>query len=133
MPKNLLAEIEDDTDHHCKWEGRDFTWAQVFIWTGIITSIASSILATGVFTVEKWVTVIVAALPAAVIVIDKTFKFASRASWHALYRASLNGLRRGLTFEGVPEKEISERRSKLEIEMEKLFPALDSGTIGSKK
>ena len=133
QPESLLQELEADIIHHEKWEGRDFGWAQVFVWIGIVTSIVASLHAAGAFTIDKIYGAVIAAIPGAVLVIDKTFKFAARASWHALYRASLKALFRRLRDESAPVGTVSAERSKLEVEMERMFPPLDSGALGSKK
>ena len=134
QPITLLDEIEQDIDHHTKWEGRDFSSAQIFLWIGIVASVAASLHAAGAFAIDnKLCGAVLAAIPGVVLIIDKTFKFAARASWHALYRASLKSLFRKLRNESAPINTVSAERSKLEFEMEKMFPPLDSGSLTGKK
>lgn len=129
----LISEIIQDIDHHKKWEGRDFSWAQIFVWIGIIASVAASLNATGVLPItDKLYSAVLAVIPGAVLIVEKTFRFSARASWHALYRASLNGLYRKMRDEGISSGIVSVERSKLEFEMEKMFPTLDPNSLGSK-
>lgn len=127
QPKTLAEEIELDIDHHRKWEATDLNLAQIFIGIGILSSIASAVVATNKFNVDEFYGVILAAIPGAVLVVDRTFKFSGRAAWHALYKASLKSLFRRLRDENADVKLISSERSKLEMQMEKMFPPLDSG------
>jgi hypothetical protein len=123
----------EDTEHHKKWERRDFPLAQIFVWVGIVTSVAASLHAAGAFTLEKLSAAVLAAIPGAVLVVDRTFKFAARASWHAVYRASLKALYRKLRDEKATDASISPEKSKLKIEMEKMFPPVESSSLGGKK
>ena len=133
LPKTLREELEKDIDHHWKWSGRDFAWAQIFIWLGIVASIAASLNAAKAFELCKLHGAILAAIPGAVLVVDRTFKFASRASWHSLYVAYLKALHRRIRDQGETEAIVSPDKSKLNIEMEKMFPPLDAAGIGAKK
>jgi hypothetical protein len=128
----LRAELEALILHHRKWEFRDFLSAQVFVWVGIGASVASTLYASGVLDIGRQTAAIVGAMPGVIIVVDKTFKFAARASWHAKYRASLNSLFRKLRDEHAPAPTVSQSFSKLEIDMEAIFPPLDTTNIGGK-
>ncbi|MBA5689161.1 hypothetical protein [Rugamonas apoptosis] len=131
------TELEDELKtliaHHKKWEGRDFTWAQVFVWGGIIASGTSSIYGSGITEMGHFFAAVVGAIPGVLIVVDKTFKFSARASWHARYRAALNSLFRKLRDENSPVPPISQALSKLESEMERDFPPMDPEILGGKR
>jgi hypothetical protein len=133
LPQTLKEELEKDIEHHSKWSRRDFAWAQIFIWVGIVASIAASLNAAKAFELCKLYGAILAAIPGAVLVVDRTFKFASRASWHSLYVAYLKALHRRIRDQGEQEGKVSPDKSKLDVEMEKMFPPLDAAGIGAKK
>jgi hypothetical protein len=128
----LRSELASQILHHRKWEFRDFLSAQVFVWIGIGASVASTLYASGVLDIGRQTAAMIGAAPGVIIVVDKTFKFAARASWHAKYRASLNGLFRKLRDEHLPASSVSQAFSKLEIDMEAIFPPLDTTNIGGK-
>ena len=128
----LRTELESEILHHRKWEFREFLSAQIFVWIGIGASVASTLYASGVLDITRHMAAMVGAAPGVIIVVDKTFKFAARASWHAKYRASLNGLFRKLRDENTPASSVSQAFSKLEVEMEAVFPPLDTSNFGGK-
>lgn len=128
----LRIELESQILHHRKWEFREFLSAQVFVWMGIGASMASTLYASGVLDIGRQMAAMIGAAPGVIIVVDKTFKFAARASWHAKYRASLNSLFRKLRDEHLPASSVSQAFSKLEIDMEAIFPPLDTTNIGGK-
>lgn len=128
----LRTELECEIRHHRKWEFREFLSAQVFLWIGIGASVASTLYASGVLDISRQLAAMIGAAPGVIIVIDKTFKFAARASWHAKYRASLNALLRRLRDEHTPASNVSQAFSKLEIDMEAVFPPLDTSNFGGR-
>lgn len=128
----LRTELASQILHHRKWEFRDFLSAQVFVWIGIGASVTSTLYASGVLDISRQVAAMIGAAPGVIIVVDKTFKFAARASWHAKYRASLNGLFRKLRDEHLPASNVSQAFSKLEVDMEASFPPLETSSIGGK-
>ena len=117
MARTLLSEIECKVKHHQVWEGRDFAWAQIFVWAGLIASTASSLYAGKVFDVDPRFAAVVAAVPGLVIVVDKIFKFLIRSQWHARFRIELDGLRRELLDQHAPEKDVSTKLTELERKM----------------
>lgn len=128
----LRTELASQVLHHRKWEFREFLSAQILLWIGIGSSLASTLYASGVLDISRQMAAMIGAAPGVIIVIDKTFKFAARASWHAKYRASLNGLLRRLRDENVAASNVSQAFSKLEIEMEAVFPPLDTSNFGGR-
>lgn len=128
----LRSELESEIRHHRKWEYREFVSAQVFVWIGIGASVASTLYASGVLDISRQAAAMIGAAPGVIIVVDKTFKFAARAAWHAKYRASLNGLFRKLRDENTPAPVVSQAFSKLEVDMEAMFPPLDTSSFGGK-
>ena len=85
MADDIQTEIQNMLDHHARWGGHDFNVAQALLWFGIIASVISSLSAGGVIPIPKIVATLIAALPGAVLLIDKTFKHSGRSAWHALY------------------------------------------------
>lgn len=130
MAEDLEAEITEALAEHARWQSHDFVFAQVLLWLGITASAISALYAAGVVDMWKWLGAVIAAIPGVVIVVDKTFKYSARSSWHAMYGASLRALKRDLRDRGVTRAEVADRLNKLELEMEKLFPPLDSGMLG---
>ena len=134
---DLRAEIQTKESEHRKWESSDFVRAQLTLWIGILTSIAASLNATGVIprpgcVSEKaaaLIAAVIAAIPAGVIVVDKTFKWSARSSWHRLYGIRLRMLLRSMDFGGVDAAMTSEKLGKVELEMHNTFPALDAGAL----
>jgi hypothetical protein len=130
--QDIRTEIEADLKSHRHWQQHDFNFAQLILWIAIVASTFAAITAAGALPLPKWLAAIVAALPGAVLVIDRTFKHGARSSWHALYAARLRGLNHGLRDRGVSVAEASKQLDELEVEMQKLFPSLDPGLLREK-
>ncbi len=130
MADDLELEIEKDLKKHARWQSHDFIVAQALMWMGIITSAVSALQAAGVMAMPNWAGAVFATIPGIVIVVDKTFKYSARSSWHAIYCTSLRALRRDLRDRGVSKADTADRYNKLEVEMAKLFPPLDSSNLG---
>jgi len=78
-------------------------------------SIAASILAAA-SQVDKWITAVVAVIPAAVFALTRIFNFERRAWAHWTKANKLHGLLRKLRYEGVDEKEASQEFTRIELE-----------------
>lgn len=134
---DLHTYIENSLIEHRRWESSDFVRAQCFLWLGILASIVASLNATGVIPRPHWLaedsaklfSAIVAAIPAAVIVIDKTFKWSARSSWHALFGIRLRAVLRGMDHRGLDITKASEEVDRIELDMHNTFPALDGSAL----
>jgi len=113
------SELEREIEKIEKREGR-FGWANYiaayFVATlALVGSVAASILIAA-FEVEKWITAVVAAIPAAVFALTRIFNFERRAWSHWRKANRLRGLLRKLRYEGVDAKVVSQEFSRIELE-----------------
>jgi hypothetical protein len=120
----LVEEIASKRKYHWLWEKYNFIVGQLLLWLAIAASIAASISAALKWTAHPQLMAIVAAIPAAVALIGKTFQHTARHSWHSLFRTRLSSLERAIRDQNLPIKEASERLNALEEDMENRFPPL---------
>jgi hypothetical protein len=122
----LLKELETELDSHARWQGHDFVLAQTLLWIGIGASALSSLLvAMKLPNVPQWLAITLPALPGIALVVDKTFKYAARSAWHAIYGVRLKALLRELNYRAGTENDVSKLLDELQSEMQALFPPLD--------
>lgn len=120
LQKMLTRQMRDQT-----WEKWDFIIAQCLLWLAILSSFISAIVVAG-DQASKMVSALLAAIPATVIVIDKSFSFARRSRWHSLMYLRLDELVNDLQFRSRPVEEVAAKLSKLRLEMEQSFPAMST-------
>jgi hypothetical protein len=77
--------------------------------------IAAVLAATGV---TSWVTAIVAGLPGMCTSLQRIVDFRGRAAWYFVCAARRRAFSRSLAYEGMPVKDVSQRLSEFEIDME---------------
>jgi hypothetical protein len=101
--QELQKEIEKSIKHRRTYELMDFRLAHIFLWASIIASFASSIIiASGLQTEKNKIFIaIIAGIPGLIILIDKTFDFATRAVWGATFRIELEELKDKLVFKKI--------------------------------
>jgi hypothetical protein len=119
-------DLEQEIDKIRSDEKR-FGWlnscAQYFVATlALVGSIAASILAA--FDAPRWLTAVVAAIPAAVAAITKVFPFEARALAHWKKEFRLHGLLSKLRYEGVDPKAVSEEFREIELKTFDEWPLL---------
>ena len=120
LQKILTRQARDE-----KWDRWDFILAQGFLWPAILSSFVSAIVvAAG--EMPKMFAALLAAIPATVIVVDRSFSFARRSKWHSLMYLRLDELVNDLQFRGRPTDEVAAKLSKLRLEMEASFPAMST-------
>jgi hypothetical protein len=131
----LIDDLETKRAFHAKWRNWDFMRAQVQCSVGIAAAIASSFLI-GLGEVPtsrwKWLWALIAVLPAAVVLIDRTFKHSARSNWHALYEEKMESFIRRLRDQNASPDSISKELDKFAENMHKLFPSFDSSHIPTK-
>jgi hypothetical protein len=132
VDQTLQDELALSEKAHMRHQAWDFRKAQILLWLGILASVTASLTAAGAFDLEAWQSAVIAAIPAAAIIVDKTFKYAARSSWHALYAVKLRGLRRLLRDQKKEAEQVSEWLDALETEMHNLFPPLDGSALSPK-
>ena len=120
----LLAKLSSRKNFHARWALRDFLVAQVFVWLAIGGSFVASILSTIKESIHPAVLATVAAIPAAVILIDRSFSFAKRAKWHYMFEAELERLANAVEFEGKDVAAVAHSFGELRVQMERSFPSL---------
>lgn len=120
----VKREIEQQIKKRKKYIGMDFSLAHFFLWVSILASFTSSILIAAGVNWDRIVVAIIAGIPGLVILIEKSFDFAKRASWGALYKVELEQLKYDLIFERVEPYDVSKRlveiEAKYEIEFSKI-------------
>lgn len=107
----------------CEYYGRlDFWLSEGLYWLAVGSSIFATINVGAKWVADPaWVGVM-AALPAAVLIIDKRFQYRERSNWHYEYLGELCDLRRQCRDRGVPLAEVSRKRSHLTRAMEATYP-----------
>nr|WP_295923078.1 hypothetical protein [uncultured Dyadobacter sp.] len=100
-PKSIRKELNKEIRLRSRWEVIDFYLAHTFLWISILASFTSAIfLASDKYMFcSKLITAAVAGIPGLVVIIDKTFDFAKRASWGSMYKIELLQLKDDLDFE----------------------------------
>lgn len=101
--QDLINEIQLAVKHRRTYEVMDFRLAHIFLWMSLIASFASSIIiAAGLQTENNKILIaILAGIPGLVILIDKTFDFATRSVWGATFRIELQELKDELVFKKI--------------------------------
>lgn len=123
----LLEKLAARHEHDTRWAARDFMTAQIFLWTAVISSFATAILAAAADpALPKLLVPTLAAIPGAVIVIDKSFSFSRRAGWHWEMAAKVDQLLNRIQFENAKVEDISKDLSELRMAMEQKFPTMSA-------
>jgi hypothetical protein len=94
----LQKEIEKEIKRRRTYESWDFKLAHFFLWLSILASFGASIIVAADVAIDKIAVAIIAGIPGLIILIDKSFDFAKRAVWGAMYRIELEELKDELVF-----------------------------------
>jgi hypothetical protein len=96
---------------------RNYNAAWITAIVAVIGSIAAAILtALGESAAPRWATAIIAALPAAVIAVNTTFRFEQRGIWHYRTTKRFEGLVRKLRYEKADVADVSKEFSQIDLE-----------------
>jgi hypothetical protein len=114
--------LSGEYNKHVRKETSDFVIAQTLLWTGIVASAGSSLYASNVLTLPTFVAAVLGAIPAVVLLVDKTFRFSERSRWHWNYRVRLKAIERGVRDQGLPLPEASKTLNALDLSMVGQFP-----------
>ena len=125
LRQDLGTEIDQQIHIAKTWASKNFLIAQTFTWLAVLASFGSAIAA-ATEKVNSILLAIFAAVPGTVILIDKSFSFARRASWYYMKRAKVQQLRNSLSFEGAQTADVSQKFSELTIKLEEEFPPMDT-------
>jgi hypothetical protein len=107
-----------------KWGRISFYIAQTFAWLTVVASFAAAVLsAGGLLTDHRFLVAVLAAIPGAVIVVDKRFAFAKRAQWHNVLGARVERIENALLFEGKSVRDASQELSGLLEAMYEVYPS----------
>ena len=74
---------------------------------------------------EPKLVALIAAIPAFVLLLQRTFKWEQRAEWHWDYRRRLRAIQREMRDQGLTAEEASKKLNKLEEELAGSFPGAD--------
>jgi hypothetical protein len=134
--EEVAAYLQRQADERSRWKGHDFMWAQMLLWTAILSSFLASLHAAGAFTDEfeikgthvslKWLWALLAGLPALTLVIERTFRYTARHIWNATYEARFRSLQRDIQHRGKSEVSAVAELNELETEMTRTFPEMAS-------
>jgi len=100
----------------------------ILFWLAILGSIGATIM--GFTPVPKPVISVMAALPTAVVLIQRQSKLGERAVWHITYANELEALRLRLLHEGASETQVSEDLRALNKKMHESYPKFDFSFLG---
>lgn len=108
----------------------EFTVSLLF-WLAIIGSVGATIM--GFTPAPKAMISIMAALPTAVILVQRQSKVGERAVWHNTFANELEALRLRLVHEGVSEAQVSEELRALNKRMHESYPKFDFSFVGTRR
>lgn len=114
----LQKYLEAEKQQHQREAFKYVVIANTLLFVGIIASVLASIFAATEQPYGTMVGAVLAAVPAAVVLLTNTFKPDDRARWHKLKQRKLESLHRDLVFEGEDSKVVSERLSIMLEELE---------------
>lgn len=133
----LQSEIEKEIKHRKTYESMDFKLAHIFLWVSILASFGASIIIAAGATlskdtsVNKIIIAIIAGIPGLVILIDKSFDFAKRAVWGAIYRIELEELKDELVFKKIDPYDSSKKFREIKKRNELAYSRI--GSFAQKK
>ena len=105
--QEVKKELKKELRLRSRWEMIDFYLAHIFLWISITASFSSAIfVAQGMYMFgSKFWTAVISGIPGLVIIVDKTFDFARRASWGSMYKIELLQLKDDFEFGTIePQK-----------------------------
>jgi len=119
----LIRTLEKEERREQKTALLDFTIVNLLFWAAVLCSIGA-VLA-GVFGASKILISALAGTPALIMVIEQTFSFQVRSSWHWKKMYDLKHLKELLSFDRqLSVVDAVEQKQQFEREMEPLFPQL---------
>jgi hypothetical protein len=125
---NVISKRRTQENH---WAKVDFLLAHLFVWLAILGSFLTAILAAAdVF--NKFVLALFAAIPGTAIVVERSFSFAGRASWHWEMVAKLDQFVNELQFEDAKVEAVSKSLGEFRLEMETKYPAMNVEGLSDK-
>jgi hypothetical protein len=121
MASNLRSELSRARHWHALLAFLQQNGIELAIFVGIVASAVAASADALHWPGEPWAT-ITAALPGAVLLIERQFRYRLRSSWHEDYRARLRALERKLRDQASNERDVSDELSKLDLEMRSKYP-----------
>lgn len=123
------TEIEEEIDQEIKWRGIysrfDFILNNALVLIAVIASgFPAYIQIFGGF--ESKIVAAVAAIPAFILLLQKTFKWEQRADWHWEYKRKVKDIKRQIRDQGISKENASKQLSKLESDLAGSFPGTSS-------
>jgi hypothetical protein len=123
--------IEEEINREIKnryWYSRfDFTLDHLLVFTSVIAS-AFPAFAQVVGIGDGRLVAVIAAIPAFVLLLQKTFKWQQRGEWHWDYRRKVLAIKRELRDQGLTPQDASKRLNELEAGLAGTFPGLQRPT-----
>lgn len=121
MNQSLSDEIDRKIHKHSTWAPINHFTAELISWLSIVISVLAALSIT-----NEWFSLsvrsIIAALPALLWTLMRTFRYEDRADWHYKYKVELQGLKRNLREKIKNEQDVSINLNKLEIRMHGALP-----------
>lgn len=118
----LVTEIAEKLALHRYWWSFDFVFLQVLIWSSILASTTSALLI-AVGASPKWLTALLAVIPALALTVESNFNFSARYKFHAEYIVELENLNRRLQVVKEDPKVIATDLAAIQRALESKFPA----------
>jgi len=126
----LSKDIDVQITKRRRYENGNFYLHQTFTWVSVLASFSTAILA-GISSqthtdtyIIKITVALLAALTAAVTLVNKNFSFDKRALWNTVFRSKLEAIKRDLTYKNEAIGTIVEELNKLDLDMEISFPEI---------
>jgi hypothetical protein len=123
----LPTPIDEEIDREIKnrsWYSRfDFALDHLLVFASVIASAFpafSQVLGTG----DGKLVAVIAAIPAFVLLLQKTFKWQQRGEWHWDYRRKVVAIKRELRDQGLTAQDASKKLNELEARLAGTFPGL---------
>jgi hypothetical protein len=121
---NLDQELSESIEAEWRSARLTFWIADGLLYASIVFSIAATLVVSSGWLPGQWAALIAAA-PAMVISLERSFKLSARSDWHYKYFLRLLAIARRMRDEGMTAIEASRELTRLDIEMDQAFPQRD--------
>ena len=117
-------EIGDEIRNRYRYSRFDFVLNHVLMLVAVLASAFPGLAEILKFS-DSGTVALVAAIPAFVLLLQRTFKWEQRAEWHWDYRRRLIALQRELRDQGLRAEEASRKLNRLEEDLAGSFPGVN--------
>ena len=125
--QDINQEIESEIKWRTIYSRFDFILNNILVFIAVVASSYPAYAHIFDTTDDKLVAS-VAAIPAFILLLQKTFKWEQRAEWHWEYKRKVIAIKRAMRDQGLTIKEASEKLNQIERDLAGSFPSTQSPT-----